>query len=74
MDIQRVLVHSKEECCGCGLCAEVCPKHAIDMKEDILGFNYPVINKDICIECMACVNNCILNTKSSKTERIKNYE
>ena len=41
-------------CCGCGTCMIVCPKHAISMKCDEKGFVYPTINSDICIDCGVC--------------------
>lgn len=48
----------KEECCGCGICAEQCPVKAIKMQEDAYGFFYPKIEKDICIECGRCIAKC----------------
>ena len=44
----------KEKCCGCGLCKYICPKSAIKMKEDEVGFLYPVIDSTRCINCKAC--------------------
>ena len=36
-------------CTGCGDCADMCPLNAIEMVDDL-----PVINYDICVNCMAC--------------------
>lgn len=47
----------KENCCGCGLCAEICPKSAIKM-EMIDGSYYPVIDAEKCIDCGICAKNC----------------
>lgn len=52
----------KAECCGCNACAEICPKHCIQMIEDAKGFLYPQVDSAICIECDACENVCPLNT------------
>lgn len=50
----------KEMCCGCGACAEICPKDAIDMVQDGEGFYYPETNKAVCIECGKCRMVCPL--------------
>lgn len=52
----------KAKCCGCNACAEICPKHCIQMIEDAKGFLYPQVDSAICIECDACENVCPLNT------------
>ena len=49
------------ECCGCGACENICPKHAITMAEDKETFRYPSINKDLCVECGLCEKTCPLN-------------
>lgn len=51
-------VTSKEECCGCTACENICPKQAISMQEDTLGFLYPVINQSLCVDCGLCQNVC----------------
>ena len=38
-----VLYERKEDCCGCTACYAICPKSAIEMKEDEEGFEYPSI-------------------------------
>lgn len=35
-----VLFDDKKDCCGCGACMNVCPKNAIRMAEDEVGFVY----------------------------------
>ena len=53
-------------CCGCGTCMIVCPKHAISMKCDEKGFVYPTINSDICIDCGACKRTCVFSKRKSE--------
>ncbi|MCI8852144.1 MAG: 4Fe-4S binding protein [Lachnospiraceae bacterium] len=40
-------------CTGCGLCAKLCPAHAIEIQEGI-----PVWVKEDCCMCMSCLNRC----------------
>ena len=55
----------KELCTGCGACANICPKEAIEMRKDSRGFLYPHI-VDECIECGKCKSVCNKRTKGSK--------
>ena len=48
----------REECYGCGACAQICSKSAIVMCEDEEGFRYPYIDKNKCSECKACNRVC----------------
>lgn len=48
----------KKKCCGCGACANVCPKHAITMTADEQGFVYPKIDQSTCIDCGMCRKVC----------------
>ena len=52
------LVTDKNKCCGCGACANICPKKAIKLVEDEFGFKYPNINKELCIKCGLCKRTC----------------
>ncbi len=62
-------IKEKENCCGCFACFNVCPKSAIEMKEDKYGFKYPVIDKEKCINCGLCDKMCpILNKSEIKNE------
>lgn len=53
-----------KECCGCGACADICPKGAISLLEDDETFRYPVIDKEKCISCGLCEKTCPLNFSS----------
>ena len=53
-----VLYERKEDCCGCTACYAICPKSAIEMKEDEEGFDYPQINEEICVRCGMCLKVC----------------
>lgn len=62
-------IEENKLCCGCGACANICPKYAIEMKEDERGFLKPVINKSLCVECGMCDRTC--PTFNYKSENIK---
>lgn len=53
-----ILYDENRDCCACGACVNVCPKSAINMKEDEYGFVYPYIDADKCVECGACARVC----------------
>ena len=49
-------------CTGCTACAAACPKGCVEMKADIDGFCYPIIDESRCIRCGLCENVCpVLN-------------
>lgn len=54
MNISQV----NEKCCGCRNCLNICPIGAINFENDIYGFEYPVINKEKCIDCGLCSKKC----------------
>lgn len=53
-----VLFEKNNECCGCGACYSICPKQAITMVKDELGFEYPKIDEKKCIKCYKCMKVC----------------
>jgi NAD-dependent dihydropyrimidine dehydrogenase PreA subunit len=55
----------REDCFGCTACASVCPKNAISFEKDKLGFLYPIIDNDRCIECNLCEKICPVQTYNS---------
>ncbi|MHC1745696.1 MAG: Coenzyme F420 hydrogenase/dehydrogenase, beta subunit C-terminal domain [Negativicutes bacterium] len=64
---------TKEDCCGCSACYNVCAKQAITMKADEEGFLYPEIDQIRCIDCGRCIQICPLihdgNYKNDHTPR-----
>lgn len=60
-----IKIKEKINCCGCQACFNICPKNAIEMKEDEKGFKYPCINIEKCINCGLCEKACpIINNKT----------
>lgn len=47
-----------KNCYGCGVCSNVCPENAIEMKQDENGFIMPMIDKIKCISCGLCDKMC----------------
>ncbi len=56
---------TRKNCCGCSLCAEICPKHCITMVPDECGFSVPKIDEAQCIGCDLCRKSCPLNQPES---------
>lgn len=46
------------KCTGCSACFSACVHNAITMDFDDEGFEYPVINKEKCIDCGLCQRVC----------------
>jgi len=49
---RAVAVVDSEKCTGCGICIDVCPAGAIEVKEKA------VIDDEICTGCAACITEC----------------
>lgn len=64
---------NKHDCTGCFACHNVCPKNAIEMKEDEYGRIYPVIDQKKCINCGLCKKMCPQLNSVSCREPITAY-
>lgn len=53
-----VNIDNKYNCCGCTACSNICIHQAITMIPDSLGFLYPKVDEDKCINCGLCDNVC----------------
>lgn len=58
MESKNISLLPHEECNGCRLCGDVCPKMCISFVTDAEGFYYPTIKEDQCINCGLCVSKC----------------
>lgn len=53
-----ICIESKNRCCGCSSCGEVCPKQAISFQKDDEGFWYPIVDNEKCVNCGLCEKVC----------------
>lgn len=53
-----IQIDNKNECCGCGVCANKCPHQCVHMTADEEGFLYPVIDFLKCVNCGQCEQVC----------------
>ncbi len=51
-------VKSVFACFGCSACATVCPRHAVRLHSDVLGFRVAALDETACIGCGACAEVC----------------
>lgn len=58
-------------CCGCTACMNVCPKAAIEMKEDFEGFLYPELDETKCINCGLCQKVCPIINPPKISEKLQ---
>lgn len=69
-----IQIKDKSDCCGCTACASICPKDAITMEPDILGFKYPKVDLNKCIDCGLCEKVCAFNDNYDKSLNLKEPE
>ena len=65
-------LHKGKDCCGCSACFAVCPKDAISMKESPLGFKYPEVDAQKCIECRLCERVCAFKKDYATPDNFEN--
>ncbi len=52
-----ILVYVNDECTGCGLCIEVCPRSVFEAKDG----KAEAVNGERCYGCCSCVEICPVN-------------
>lgn len=56
-------------CCGCGACEAVCPRGAIRLERDAMGFEYPKVSGELCTDCGLCEKVCAFREAVEAYER-----
>lgn len=64
------MLENKKDCCGCTACASICSHNAITMQPDEMGFLYPSVDINKCVDCGLCDRVCQFN---SNYNRYENY-
>lgn len=70
--IDNIQMLERKSCTGCGVCFNICPFHAIEMKADREGFLFPEINEK-CVQCGLCAKFCPQLFKTEKTNIAQGY-
>lgn len=65
-----IRIEDKSACCGCSACASICSHQAIIMKPDGLGFLYPEVDEDKCVNCGLCEKVCAFNVTYDKSRNL----
>lgn len=69
-----IRITNAADCCGCGACADICPKRCITMEQDGEGFFYPVTDPARCIDCGLCERVCPMQKKpTAQPGEVKAY-
>lgn len=66
-------VCERDQCAGCMLCTDICPKQAIRIEDSYNAYN-AVIDHAKCINCNLCHNKCPQNNTPAKVEPFEWYQ
>ncbi len=56
--MDKVILPTKAECCGCAACVDICPKGAISLEEDSGCYYNIKVDEDKCVGCRLCETHC----------------
>ena len=56
--MQNVNLPNSAPCSGCGACAAVCPKGAVQLGLEDAGFYRASVREDLCVDCGLCLQVC----------------
>jgi coenzyme F420-reducing hydrogenase beta subunit len=62
-----IKINKPSDCCGCTACASICTHDAIRMLPDSMGFLYPKVDEDKCVDCGLCERVCQFNDNYDKS-------
>lgn len=63
-----------KECCGCSVCADVCPKQCITYVKNKHGFLVPKVEQSLCVNCGLCTKVCpVIKPQTNKLNDVKVY-
>ena len=65
-----ITITDPSQCCGCSACANICPHKAISMSPDALGFLYPEVDTQKCVECGLCEKVCAFNDSYDRSNNL----
>ncbi len=68
-----IQILDKKDCCGCNACVQRCPKQCIKMQPDNEGFQYPLVDTTLCIDCKLCEKVCPIINDSTPQQPLKVY-
>ena len=66
----KIVLADQNHCTGCGACANICPKAAIQMLPDEEGFIQPVIDDALCVKCKLCEKTCPVLHPSYQNKKV----
>lgn len=64
---------SENNCCGCGVCENICITGALVLKPNHAGFLYPSIDTEKCVQCGKCIDTCAYKKRNKYVSEEETY-